>query len=346
MTAIRAVVVDDSAFMRRLVSDVLEDGGVDVVATARDGAAGVDAVIEHEPDVVTMDVRMPDVDGLEAVDRIMATRPTPILMLSAHTAEGADVTFDALERGAVDFFPKPGGERTTDIPEVGDDLVARVEAVAGVDVTVERGRRNHRRATANVASDATVVLAASTGGPTAVETVLKALPLAAELRVLLVQHMPASFTGRFAERLDARSAYDVREASDGDRIGGGEILVARGDSHLEVSRFAGGRIRVRLTDDPEVHGVKPAADPLFESAASVVDGPLIAVVLTGMGRDAAEGVRAVSAAGGHVIAQDRASSAVYGMPGAAVETGCVDDVVPIDDVAAAVVDAVGRCETA
>jgi len=349
----RAVVVDDSHFMRTMLSDMLENGGVNVVGTAADGAEAVDTVLEHEPDVVTMDLQMPDVDGLEAVERIMAERPTPILMLSAHTADGADVTFEALEKGAVDFFTKPGGEVSTRMSSKEDQLVRKVKAVAGADVS---GGRSSTSATTTTTTstrsagstatsddyleDATVLIASSTGGPTVVERVVGSLPRDADFRILIVQHMPDAFTGRFADRLDAASEYDVREAGDGDRIGGGDALVAPGGKHLVVAGAGGGRLRTKLTEDPPEHGVRPAADVTMRSAAETIDGPLVGVVLTGMGADGAEGVRAIKDAGGHVIAQDEASSAVFGMPKRAIELGSVDDVLPDDEIPDAILDAI------
>ena len=333
-----------------MLSDMLEDGGVTVVDTAADGAEAVTAVLEHEPDVVTMDLQMPEVGGLEAVERIMAERPTPILMLSAHTADGADVTFEALEKGAVDFFTKPGGEVSTRMSSMEDQLVRKVKAVAGADVrggtsTADR-TRSPARSTASTTTDdeyregGTVLIASSTGGPTVVERVVAGLPRNADFRIIVVQHMPDAFTGRFADRLDAASEYDVREARDGDRIGGGEALVAPGGTHLVVAGAGGGRLRIKLTDDPPEHGVRPAADVTMRSAAETVDGPLVGVVLTGMGADGAAGVEAIADAGGHVIAQDEATSAVFGMPKRAIERGCVDDVLAGDDVPEGILDAI------
>jgi two-component system chemotaxis response regulator CheB len=342
---LRAVVVDDSHFMRTVLSDVLDSGGVRVVGTASDGAEAVRAVRDHRPDVVTMDLQMPEVDGLEAVDRIMDERPTPILMLSAHTADGDDVTFEALERGAVDFFTKPGGEVSARLASVEDELLGKVRAVAAADVSAGGPAADPASATATPSvtgsegTGATVVIASSTGGPTVVERVLGGLPRRADLRILVVQHMPDAFTGRFADRLDGESEYDVREASDGDRIGGGEALVAPGGHHLRVAGAAGGRLRVRLDDDAPEHGVRPAADVTMRSAAETVDGPLIGVVLTGMGEDGAAGAEAIHDVGGHVVAQDEASSSVFGMPKRAIERGCVDDVLATGEIPAGVLDA-------
>ena len=361
--SVRAVVVDDSPFMRGLIADLLTDAGVAVIGEAGDGSEALSVVEETRPDVVTMDVEMPGMGGLEAVERLMDETPTPVLMLSAHTAEGADVTFEALERGAVDFFSKPGGEVSTGVSRESDRLVEAVRSVAGADLEAATRDRRERdtdestnsattprsssRASAAPASESateptaavdgplTVVIAASTGGPNAVERVLSALPMT-DCRIVIVQHMPAAFTSRFAERLDAASAYDVREATDGTRIGSGEALVASGGSHTRIDSYRAGRLRVRLDED-ESQSVTPAADITMRSAAEVVDGSLVGVVLTGMGADAAKGIRAMADSGARTIAQSEDTCVIYGMPKRAVETGSIDEVCDLDDVAGAIV---------
>lgn len=344
----RAVVVDDSQFMRTVITDILEEGGIEVVAQASDGLEGVEAVKRTDPDVVTMDIEMPRMDGLEAVERIMAEHPTPVLVLSAHTDDDSEVTFEALEKGAVDFFTKPGGEVSAGISQHDEQLVETVRSAARADLdAVETATRDGDEAAVTAArgeylDDPTVVLGASTGGPNVVERILGELPAAADLRILVVQHMPDDFTGRFADRLDRTSNYDVREASDGDRIGGGEALVAKGGYHMVVSAYSRGRIRVKLTESEPVNGVRPAIDVTMESAAETIDGPLTGVVLTGMGADGADGVRRMAEAGGTVIAQDEASSTVFGMPKRAIETGVVDAVYPIDEIADGIVESITR----
>ncbi|WP_196219622.1 chemotaxis-specific protein-glutamate methyltransferase CheB [Halorubrum sp. BV1] len=358
----RVVVVDDSPFMRGLIADLLTDAGVAVVGEAGDGAEALSVVAETTPDVVTMDVEMPGMGGLEAVERLMEETPTPVLMLSAHTDEGAEVTFEALERGAVDFFSKPGGEVSTGVSRESERLVEAVRSVADADLAAAAWDRDGSTSAATTAAASggsaaagaaasasastttpdgdldeplTVVIGASTGGPNAVERVMSALPMA-DCRIVIVQHMPEAFTPRFADRLDDASAYDVQEASDGARIGAGEALVARGGSHTRIDSYRAGRLRVKLDED-DSQSVSPAADVTMRSAAEVVDDPLVGVVLTGMGSDAAEGIRAMADAGARTIAQSEDTCVIYGMPKRAVESGGVDEVHDLDDVAGAIV---------
>lgn len=341
-TSTRAVVADDSHFMQSVISDILEDGGIEVVGQARNGREAVEKVAALEPDVVTMDVEMPEMNGIEAVEEIMAANPTPVLMLSAHTDENADVTFEALDKGAVDFFTKPGGEVSMEMSRLEDQLVEMVSSVAEADVTEgtdEVGPVETAAPTTRTYLDnPTLLIGSSTGGPKMVERVLSELPLEVDFRVLIIQHMPDGFTGRFAKRLDGRSDYDIREASDGDRIGGGEGLVACGGKHMVVSNYHNGRLRVKLTEDPPVNSVRPAVDMTMSSAAEVIDDPLIGVILTGMGGDGAAGIKAVKAVGGQTLAQDEETSAVFGMPKRAIETGYVDDVLPIEDIPEGILD--------
>jgi len=336
--------------MRSVISDLLSEGGIEVVAQAKNGREAVDAVREHSPDVVTMDVEMPEMDGIEAAERIMAAKPTPILMLSAHTDEDADVTFRALEKGAVDFFTKPGGEVSMEMSRLKDQLVDIVKSVAAA----EPNAQANAPVSADVGSaveptpptvteyveDPTLIIGSSTGGPTVVEELLSELPLDAGFRVLVIQHMPDGFTGRFADRLNSRSEYEISEAEDGDRIAGGEGLVAPGGYHMEVANYTHGRLRVSLNQDPPVNSVRPSVDVTMQSVAPAIDDPVVAVVLTGMGEDGADGIEALKRTGARTIVQDEATSAVFGMPKRAIETGCVDTVEPIDTMTDTVLDAI------
>ncbi|WP_313692815.1 protein-glutamate methylesterase/protein-glutamine glutaminase [Halorarum halobium] len=341
----RTVVVDDSRFMRGLITDILESGGIDVVGEAADGAEALTVVAEVEPDVVTMDVEMPRMDGIEAVERIMREQPTPTLMLSAYTEDGAEETFAALDAGAVDFFAKPGGEVSMGVSRLEEQLVETVRSVAEADLSggaavaaaTHGGSATTTTTTDGVEPNTTVVIGSSTGGPDAVERVLAGIPGGADVRVLVVQHMPEAFTGRFADRLDSACSLAVSEATDGARVGRGEVLVARGGKHLAVTRYSGGRLRVELVDEDRGQNVRPSVNVTMESVAETVDDPIVGVILTGMGDDGATGVTAIDDAGGRIIAQDEETSVVYGMPKRAAATGRVGSVLPLDDVAGGIV---------
>lgn len=347
MTAPTAVVVDDSHFVRTIVSDALEAEGVSVVGTARNGREGVSVVESERPDVVTMDVEMPEMDGLAATEAIMERCPTPILMLSAHTAAGSDTSFEALDRGAVDVFPKPDGEVSTTLSTQGEQLAAKVREVAQAEVSGgavsggSSGASVGRSDVAAVVDRPTLVIGGSTGAPNVIESVVSQLPLGPEFRVLIVQHMPESFTGRFADRLDTATEYAVSEASDGQRIGGGEAVVAPGGRHLEVVGYARGRVRVQLDDGPPRHGSRPSIDVTMQSAAEQVTDPLVGVLLTGMGEDGTAGMESLAAAGATTIAQSEASAAVDTMPGNAIASGCVEAVAPPEEIVDRIMAAVG-----
>jgi len=345
----RTVVVDDSRFMRGLITDILDEAGIPVVGEAKDGREALGVIADTQPDVVTMDLEMPKMNGIEAVERIMAENPTPVLMLSAYTDDDAGVTFEALEKGAVDFFAKPGGEVSMEVSRLGDQLVETIRTVADADLSRANRTEKPSAATATAAAGSTptsptsavdgfndtrtVVIGSSTGGPNAVEQVMSELP-GGDCRVLIVQHMPEAFTARFAERLDgATSEYSVREAADGDRIGAGEALVAKGGTHLEITGYRNGRIRVGLIEEDLGHSVMPAVNVTMESVAEKITDPLTGVILTGMGADGAEGICAIQQAGGPTIAQSEETCVIYGMPKRAVEAGCIDSVCDLDDVA-------------
>lgn len=350
------VVVDDSQFMRVQIREILEAGGHTVVAEAGNGKEAVDTVSANAPDVVTMDVKMPGMDGIEAVEKIMATQPTPVVMLSRYTEEGAETTLEALDAGAVDFMMKPNGEVTASLVQYADELVELVDVVAGADldrsgVSSDRGRTfdtpTPEIPETNVSSEdweipPTVVIAASTGGPAELHTIFGALPGDLGARILIVQHMPEQFTDRFAGRLDAISAVSVREATPNDRVGPSEAILARGGCHLEVSRDTGRELSIELTEDPPVHSVKPAADVTFESVASTVRGPLVGIVLSGMGRDGAIGAEHVANAGGTVFVQSPDTASISSMPDNAIETGVVDYVHPTTDIPEALLTHLAR----
>jgi two-component system chemotaxis response regulator CheB len=346
------LVVDDSAFMRKVISDILSRGDeFRVVGTARDGNDALRKVHKLNPDLVTMDVEMPELDGLSALGYIMSETPRPVVMLSAYTTERAEATMRALDFGAVDIIAKPSGTISLDLAKVADQLLdaLRAAAAANLDAVPVRMPRRPlpdlppappRRAHAGgEPSDVAVAIAASTGGPRALAEVIPRIRNPLGAAVLVVQHMPPSFTRTLAERLDGLGGLSVSEAEDGEPVRRDHVYLAPGDFHMRVVR-EGGEVRIALDQEPTVWGVRPAADPLFHSVAEVYGARSVGVVLTGMGRDGADGLRAIREAGGGALAQDRATAVIWGMPQAAAEWA--ELVVPLDRVPeeiAAAVDA-------
>jgi two-component system chemotaxis response regulator CheB len=340
MSKIRVLVTDDSLFMRAAIKKLLgADGRFEIVGEAKDGRDAVDKVLALKPDVCTMDFNMPNLDGAGAVREIMRTRPTPVVMLSAHTREGARETFEALAAGAVDFLAKPSGEVSAELMIVGKQLIAKLASeaqsrpmpMASAPRPAPAPRITQPRAVGLV-GPRIVVVGVSTGGPAALGRFLPRFPADTSLALLIVQHLPAGFTAPLAERLDSMSAIRVREAADGDRPEAGLALVAPGDRHLEVLPDG----TLRTNDDPEVNGVRPSADVTMRSAAAVFGRRVVGVVMTGMGRDGAEGMRNIKQAGGATLVQDEATSVIWGMPRACVDAGCADRVLPLDALADAV----------
>ena len=337
---IRVLVTDDSLFMRAAIKRLLAaDGRFEVIGEAKDGRDAVAKVQALKPDVCTMDFNMPNLDGAGAVREIMRIRPTPVVMLSAHTREGARETFEALAAGAVDFLTKPTGEVSAELPRVGVELRNKLAAAVlarpmplGAAAPPKAGPRLTGPRPVGVVGPKVVVVGVSTGGPAALGRVLPRLPADTSVALLVVQHLPQGFTAALAERLDGISAIRVREAAGGDRPEAGLALVAPGDHHLEVAPDG----TLAVTDEPEVNGVRPSADVTMCSAAQVFGRRTVGVVMTGMGRDGAEGMRAIKRAGGATLVQDEASSVIWGMPRACVEAGAADQIVPLDALADAI----------
>jgi len=338
---LRVLVVDDSAFMRGAISRVLSgDPRFEVAGQAKDGEEAVRLAAELRPDVISMDFNMPGLNGAEATRAILAKNATPIVMLSAHTREGAAATVQALAAGAVDFVEKPDGEVSANLVSIRDQLVDKLIAAAGANVrgsmtVLDVGSSEppvSRRAPCSTpkpmpAGLRVIVIASSTGGPAALVRLLPEITTT-KAALVVVQHMSAGFTSALAEQLAEQARYTVSEAKGGDALRAGCALVAPGGQHLVLERNG----TVSLSDAPPVHGVRPAADVTLKSAAQVYGARAVGIVLTGMGRDGAMGLAAIKAAGGRTIAQDKATSTVFGMPKAAVEMGVVDEVLPLDQI--------------
>jgi len=343
---VRVLVVDDSAFMRSMITKMLKEvPGLQVVDVGVDGEDAIQKVRTLRPDVVTMDVEMPKMNGLQALAVIMRSTPTPVIMLSSLTQQGATTTIEALEMGAVDFVGKPSGTVSIDIHRVRDDLVNKILRASKVHPTHLATLSAPHTATAPlvmpvasrqpIGHSRVVAIGTSTGGPKALNEVIPRLPANLPAAVLVVQHMPAGFTRALAQRLNDLSPMAVREAAAGDALQSGVVLVAPGDFHMAV--LPGGRIG--LNQEAPVHNVRPAVDVLFASIARVYGRDGVGVVLTGMGSDGADGATAIKRSGGHVIAQDEATSVVFGMPRAVVEARASDVVAPLPRVADEIVRA-------
>ena len=337
---VRVLIVDDSSFYRKRIRSALgESTDIEIVGEAANGEEALQLNRELSPDLVTMDVAMPVMDGITAVRRIMVEHPTRIIMFSALTREGARSTLDALEAGAVDFLPKIGQSESKESSAAG--LRKRVLAVA-------------RRATPPLPSSGTaasrplpavlppldaqsprlLAIGASTGGPMAVQQVLSGLPATFPLPVLVAIHMPAAFTASYAERLDAVTPLQVRQAADGSELRPGSVLVAPGGRQTQVA-IRGGRLLTKVSEGGPGDLYKPSIDRLFTSVGEVVGAGALGLVLTGMGSDGAAGAAVLRRAGGRVWAQDRQSSVVYGMPRAVAEAGMADAVLGLDEFAPA-----------
>jgi two-component system chemotaxis response regulator CheB len=343
MNPMRVLVVDDSALVRQIVTRILsETPRIDVIGFARNGVEAVSMVRELHPDVVTLDIQMPEMDGIEALKHIVRDSNARVVMLSS--LDDPETTYRALEAGAVEFIAKPHEGMASSMERLSTDLVRAVRTA----YAISPDKRVSTNASASAVSEQPqepqpepaqsdprqlVCIASSTGGPLALERVFAGLRTDTPTSYLVVQHLPAGFAGSFAARLGRVAGFTVLEAADGMRLRSGFGYVAPWGTHMEVTGAPGAATVIRLVDGPTLHGLKPSADPLFETAADCYGPSVTAVVLTGMGSDGALGMVAVRAAGGATIAQDEDTSVVWGMPGAAVKLGAAQYVVPINRVA-------------
>ena len=352
--ATRVLVVDDSGFFRRRVKEILEeDPMLTVVGGAANGQEAIDKALELKPDVITMDIEMPVMDGIIATQKIMATNPIPIVMFSSLTTEGAKATLDALEAGALDFLPKRFEDISQDRDEAKRLLCKRVHAIAQKKHTLRKIAPAVTSSTAPKPSSATpvkrsavnvkksggidlVAIGTSTGGPLALQNVLVNLPADFSKPILMVQHMPATFTPAFAKRLDQLCKISVKEAEDGDKLKPGLALLAPGGKQMLVEGRAGNAV-VRVIESEPSLTYKPSVDITFRSVNNVFPAKTLAIVLTGMGADGREGARTLKAQGSEIWAQNEESCVVYGMPAAIVDAGLADNILDIHDFAQAIV---------
>ena len=330
--SLRVLVVDDSPLMRRFIADMINaQPEMEVVGTAQDGEEAIAQVNLLHPDVITLDVEMPKCSGLEALRKIMSTRPTPVIMVSTLTSHGAKETIEALHLGAVDFVTKPTAS-PIGLHKIKDELVEKIRSTRFVRLPGKASVAVKAAATTKGA-DRVVVVASSTGGPRALTSLFDTLPKGFPAAMLIVQHMPPGFTKSFAARLDSCGTVPCHEAAIGDRVVPGQALLAPGGLHMAVG--AGGEIV--LNQDPPLHGVRPAADVLFMTAAKVFGARCVGAVLTGMGKDGAEGALRLRHVGGVVFGESESTCTIYGMPRAAMQVGGIDAEYPINELAQAIV---------
>ena len=336
---IRVLVIDDSALMRKLIPLILSrDPEIEVVGTAMDGSFGLKKIEELRPDVVTLDLEMPRMGGIETLRQLTRNCRLPVIVVSAHTVEGASATFKALSLGAFDFVPKPMDASQARMDSIAEQLATKVKIAARCGVprhspTVpENFRAQKPMQRPHKAPSKVVAIGISTGGPNALEYLLSQLPGDFGGAIVAVQHMPEGFTDLFARRLDECCAIDVKEACSGDVLLAGRALICPGNRHMRVRRMPLGDVVV-LGDDEKVNGHRPSADVLFQSVAQEFTSNGIGLLMTGMGEDGADGLGAVKAAGGLTVAQDESSCVVFGMPKAAIERGHATRVVSLDALA-------------
>ncbi len=331
---IKVLCVDDSALIRDLLSEIINSQpDMEVVAVAPDPLVARDLIKQHNPDVLTLDVEMPRMDGLDFLERLMRLRPMPVLMVSSLTQAGSEITLRALELGALDFVAKPSLGIRSGMLEYANDIAEKIRAAAKSRPRQARQAQAAPRAALKaplVSSEKLIIIGASTGGTEAIRAVLEPLP-ANSPAILITQHMPGGFTRSFAERLNRLCSITVKEASDGERVLPGHAYIAPGDAHLKLAR-SGANYVARLDDGPPVNRHRPSVDVLFHSAATQAGRNAIGVILTGMGKDGAAGLLEMRQAGSATLAQDEASCVVFGMPREAIALGGAVEVVGLDEI--------------
>lgn len=340
MSKIKVLIVDDSAVIRKLFSKIVEScPDMELVATAPDPYVAREKLVEHKPDVMTLDVEMPRMDGLSFLEKVMQFMPTRTLVISSLAKEGSETALRALELGAIDVVEKPSMDVTKTLEEMTQKIAEKIRMAARARIqprtATEVSKIVKPKLTSTALAKTThqlLAIASSTGGTEALKTVLQGLPPDLPGTVI-VQHMPAGFTKTYADSLNARYPFEVKEAQDGDKVLPGRVLIAPGNFHMELTRN-GAYYHVKLHQQPMLHGVRPAADYLMKTVAKYAGSNAMGLVLTGMGKDGAEGLLEMKKAGAYTIAQSEKTCVVYGMPGAAVQLGAVDTILDLDKISA------------
>lgn len=335
MKPIRVLIVDDSPTMQTVLTHVLtKDSDIEVVGTASDPYEAKDVILKKSPDVITLDIEMPRMDGITFLKRLMSYRPIPVIMVSSYTRKNSVLTIKALNAGAVDFIAKPANDVTNSLQTLQIEIINKVKAAAGANIKsypIFQKQKKGASPAKITDKDKIIAIGSSTGGTRAIERILESMPYNIN-GIVIVQHMAPNFTKTFAERLNSLFDMNIKEAKDYDRLFAGEVLLAPGGYHLLVNKDNRGYY-VRVQDSPPVNFQRPSVDVLFHSVATSAGKNAIGILLTGMGGDGADGMMAMRKTGALTIAQDEATSVIFGMPKVAIECGAVEVVAPLDDIA-------------
>lgn len=346
---IKVLIVDDSVLIRKILTDILKtDNEVLVVGTARNGKEALEKIETLKPDIITMDIEMPLMDGITTLKHIVSRFKLPVIMISSLTSEGAELTLKALDEGAIDFLPKPSnifGLNQADIKaeiiekiKIGSksriDIKKPTKVLAKPEIQTEKLKKTYED------FNSIVVIGTSTGGPRALQALIPEIPNDINAAIVIVQHMPAKFTKSLADRLNSTSNIQIKEAEDGDIISKGCGYIAPGDYHMTIVKESKNLV-VRLNKDPQVMGLRPTVDILMESVANINGYSKVGVILTGMGSDGTKGIVKMKNSGSYNIAQDESTSVVYGMPKSAIASNCIDEILPLDKIALRITNKVG-----
>jgi two-component system chemotaxis response regulator CheB len=345
---VKVLIVDDSAFMRNTIAGMIAtDPELEVIGIARDGIEAIDKVASLKPDIVTLDVEMPRMDGIEALKHIMSKTPVPVLMVSSITTEGAEVTLDALDMGAVDFIPKNLSDLSINIVKIKEVLLDKLKSIGRKGLVRRKTLKFSKPLKMPTPTQYTshrktgiVAIGSSTGGPRALQTIILNIPKDFPVPILIAQHMPPAFTGPFAERLNQLSQLEVKEAENGEPIKKGMVYIAPGGKHMGVKRKKITESSIDITADNGIFIYSPSAEYLMLSITEIYSGQALGVILTGLGNDGTQGMKEIKNKGGRTIAESEESCVVYGMPKSVVEAGVADKIVTLDEIAGEIINAV------
>jgi two-component system chemotaxis response regulator CheB len=345
---VRVLIVDDSAFIRNTLTGMISsDPEIEVVGIARDGIEAVEKVVSLKPDIVTLDVEMPRMDGIEALRLIMSQYPVPVLMVSSLTTDGAQVTLDALDLGAVDFIPKNLDDLSVNIVKIKESLIDKIKSIARRGIvhnpSIKKPQplkmpkpseyKSHRKT-------GVIVIGSSTGGPKALQNIISILPKEIPVPILIAQHMPPNFTGPFADRLNQISVVNVKEAENREPLQKGTVYIAPGRGHMGVLKKKITETLISISSNSGEYIYKPSVDALMLSVLEVYSGQVLGIILTGLGNDGEHGMREIKNKGGRTIAQNEQTCVVYGMPKSVINAGLADKIVPLDEIAGEIINAV------